>query len=745
LISKSSSRDVWSSAPYLVVNLHRTHDPPHPYADFIHYTGAALRSVELCDTRGLPDLISHFADLCPNLEALRVPRDVLISEKELSIQFSRLLPRLKTLEFFLAPRAYPVGPKRVHSENQYVQMVCEMFARVREPIRIIDLKFDFGPQSKQGVQHMQDHILNRIRKSLEKISMPLPPDAKLLGQLFGKCKRLRSIRGLKQYTPAWRFNPTAFISGVLEALSETKVGLDISVVDENDSEHSLIEDIFHMNGDSILPVLEMLQTIPAMQIRLLDSRSLRGLLNNKNLWDIDCVDSLKTWLDVVQEHKFPFFPDLETFRGIVPWLTIIESSLDLYAFVVQTIGKPSGLDPAAFCAAFLSNPEFDPKFAPLLSDVDASVLSKETFNLFYHAGSLEALRWLLTSVDRDQAQHLLTLKAPGSYHCPISILCRAEYIDLLLEHFADKSLFQFLNPDQFVDVANRLLEQNADAKYLKLISESTGIENISADSRGKVLMFACSKGTQESFIYWLKLIQEDEVAPNLLVSSCSSRGPDLILRLQEFHPSNSNRMRIINVFRYFDSAFQNQMSETRDAQRVFESMVDFALRLGLCKWRPDQAEIEGFRDFMLNEIFLPVTAAFCGSGESAAAHILHRMIKFRGQAITGDDWSSELVNIGLDFDFSDENEENHPFCRAQLGLALGDFLRVVEDGFCGDAFLERCIDFLDEEQLNRIVGRHGKRHMSLLELFLSRNVAASFSNIMQVVAKLRKITGIEEK
>eukprot|EP01122_Echinamoeba_exundans_P003999 TRINITY_DN14037_c0_g1_i1.p1 TRINITY_DN14037_c0_g1~~TRINITY_DN14037_c0_g1_i1.p1 ORF type:complete len:569 (+),score=79.86 TRINITY_DN14037_c0_g1_i1:164-1870(+) len=542
LVTKKSAAEIWSSAPFLVINLHRTNESPHPYVSFIHYTGAALRSVELCDTRGLPDVISHFADLCPNLETLRVPRDVLISHTELSNQFSRLLPRLKTLEFFRPPAAYAADMPRVNSESHYVQKICLIFDRVKEPIALTDLKLDFAPQSKQWFQHMQNQILNRISESLENISMPLTPEPKLLGNLFGKCKNLRSIHGLKQLLPSWRFDPMDFAFGALEALAETKVGLDITIIDEFNSEHTILEEIFHSYDDIILDALEKLETVPQL-IRPLEARALRGLFHNKQIWDVEQLDGLKAWMEAVVEKKFVFFPDLETFKRDLPWLLIAETSLEIFVTIVETIGMPVGLDPAAICAKFLTHPDFDPKYAPVFL-TDPSILSNTAFNMFYHVGSLAALQWLLESIpDRNKSKMLICLHSPGNHHSPISsTLCRVEYIDIILDHFGDGAgaMYRFTHQDQFVDVAQRLLEQNADVKYLKLLCDNTGLENIGAEARGKVLMFACANGTTESFFYWLKLIQTDATAPNLFVVTSLARGHDLIMRPQARTQSYAN-------------------------------------------------------------------------------------------------------------------------------------------------------------------------------------------------------------
>jgi hypothetical protein len=648
MVGKGAAAQTWPHVSEIHVDDART--LLSPYDTIFQHTNSSLRAVSLSSAHDYPMILRHLRDRCPRLRSLSLSTTLLTTFPSMARRVADLLPRL--LRCVLADDASPQFiPDEVYS----------IFDMCTSPLNIMEL-FLLQPTF---------HELDRFEKLFHKLPHLRRLTATVPAYMLHRVPQLAYLEYLDAIEFSHPFKDEAAALGFLRPLAGSNVAnLTFSI-------ESLR---FSLVGFLIFSSWEHRALDILVSARITSKISLRDV---RSLLFMFCSDSERfdCFVRLIDSNSHPLLPTREEVSTVVVDIfrdsasRLSESSIEL---LVTTFGS---FRPAPSSIAFLlvDLPRRMLVFELGLVTADELAHPKcEKDNLFFFANSPEVLEWLLTSMSKDDALRLLRQRPTDVFRnrCPLMrLFLDPKLFGIVQEKLEGLPIFSFPDPAEFLLAFRSLPSLDS----LKLIVDSTGFQNISGETRGRLLWQICASEcvAEGAFDYWLDVLESPMFVddPHFYVSN-------FVDALRTAPSSLSQARRLHIVFRRYEIALIGQASHIPFGDvkltKIVSALADWiipkpaSIQFAAGKTDPMLSFSNSDLDFVIERIFTPICRISSDRNELPSSEMaaLIRDVPGRGEVAPV---LTQLFDICIALDLRDGDGVD----RSESRLGLINFLMLT--------------------------------------------------------------------
>jgi hypothetical protein len=315
---------------------------------------------------------------------------------------------------------------------------------------------------------------------------------------------------------------------------------------------------------------------------------------------------------------------------------------------------------------------FDPRQRSLVFELgfvtedDIIHPASEEDNLFYYVTSPESLQWLLSIMTKDDALRLLHQPVGLVRKKPLlRILTSPPLLEILSEKLAGLPIFAFPDPEEFLQAFNGAISS---LDTLKGIVDSTGIQNISPETRGNLLWYLCTNAYKAPhvFEFWVEVLESP-----LLVDQPALYEPTIFEALRNETRSLTQATKICKIFRRYETELVTQASQLAndiDLSDVLLALAKWilpkpkAIRLGRNPWSEAEGTDEDLfseadLEFVIMNLFTPM-ARVCSERRESPSYALVKLLYAEMERFSNEtELTERLFTICAAFDFSTEDDD----------------------------------------------------------------------------------------
>jgi hypothetical protein len=470
-------------------------------------------------------------------------------------------------------------------------------------------------------------------------------------------------------------------------------------------------------------------------------------------------NKLKAFLNLVASNKHPLLPNLRDVLDAIRHSDSFQESLcqmsaETIRLFVDTFG------PTLLAHSFSHFKELIRDFSKETVDlhirlglIDLNVITTEDSNygtLFSYVRSAEAMEWLLQNMSKEDACRLLRSRRRFSYTATFHTLCRPEVVQKVCNALGDvPGLFAFEIPYEFTQAADLCIRHAGCLESLRLITESTGLHNISAEVQTEVMWKVCSKSKGPELLdYWLQVVTSpaNSTPPNLL-HSCSTW-----TTLQTDIQKSGAATQIPHVFLHLRAIFFEQAQE-HGATVLGIFLSNLAVRiLEASSVNPEEKKPADFAagfEFMVTQIFSPLAGICANRHCSPSCFVLQRISDSRSKLLRGSSLSAaeRLLDICSIWDFpavekfspvADEKLDSHA---EFIHLLVGHDAENLADPLAHTVIIgwykriiDKFIDRIDIRALDTVRGDLGNA-MDALLLWKNEDAMSYLPSLINIMVK----------
>jgi hypothetical protein len=715
LVSKGAVTQTWSQVTQ--IDLEPDDVVPFPYDTIFQHTGSNLRAVTLSSPFHYPLILRHLMEHCPNLQSLSLTITVLKKFPSMKRRVAALLPRLTRFcvkddfesERFLPSELFQIVEMCSSSLNNITEL--NLFCSPRDSeSELLEPMLNKMPRLRRLRASIPSHIIHRI---------PILASLKFTGAI------------LFQYSD--NFEGESDILEFVGSLGASNIGSDVS---------------FHWRG-SQYSFAGLLLEFDLTEMRFLEILKSSGVTSKISIADVGLLlltgcnnlDRFDSFLKLIRSNSHPLLPLRDELNPMACEILsriifhLPDPSIELF---VDTFGAMK-LKPSMMAPLLLAPARRRGLFERNLVSVEAIAHPESAKdNLFFFVNSKDQLEWLLTLVPKNDAMQLLRQRPLGlvAYPCPLlRFLPFYSMVDIIKERLEGLPIFAFPDPDEFL---HAVLEAKNSLPVLKLIVNSTGIQNVSREVRGNLLwrLFAAPGFNPDAIQHWFELFASPLLAdpPHFYVQG--------LFDALEISSGSLNRLRPLhNIFKTFETAFLHQLSEPPidgdpDLDDVLSAFARWIIRVTtIIEMHADNsALIDSFSnsdiEFVIECIFTPV-ARICSERNKSPTCVLATIINRRHLPNEVSPIEERLFNICATFDLRGDVVHD----RLESHLRFATF--IVQNFFKLDYFLlqltEKWLDKISPEAMNQRAPQSG---FNVLDVILHTRVALLLTNLEDLVHRL---------
>jgi hypothetical protein len=441
-----------------------------------------------------------------------------------------------------------------------------------------------------------------------------------------------------------------------------------------------------------------------------------------------CSNKFDTFVELLGSNSHPLLPTREELSSI-PVETILELILPLPGSSIRALVAVLG--PVRFKPSALEPLLLDPKRRQMVLELglitldDLSHPESEYDNCFHFVDSKGSFRWMLSIIGKNDAIGLLR-QASNLELCPFLYLAKnVKYARILLENFQGLNpLYSFADDD---DSLRQVFETVSSPSLLKLVIDSTGVQNISRETQGHLIWRLMSfKPSVPILLYLLEALESP-----LLVDKPYFYEGTIIRAFERASASRAQVDVLLVIFRRFQHDLIQQASEyPANAPLKLNSIL-----YGLAKWivsvsvgRFSTADV----DFVVENIFSPIARLCSDRAESPSCKIAQLEIgdkKFTPPDEEARPILQRLFNICAAIDF-------HEVSRDECHLQFAHFIAMNAGKMKKRSFFHTIEHWLDKINPCAVNQRAPGSELNLFDSILQEDVAPQFANFEELLHRL---------
>jgi hypothetical protein len=715
LCTKNGMRDTLSMAPAL--NL--THiQSRHPFECVIQYTGANLRyfSMERSDAQIIP-ILRHLSTHCTALRHFRLCGSLLLKPDFYLAMIAKIVSRVEILEF-IPDQSNP---------GQVLARFCDMLELVQTPLKIKSLDLIFPSEEDAIIQRLAQVFRKKLAARLEHVRISLRLNDEMIPSMLRDFLSLKSVAILlpesdRQIDPA---DLNAWIKSRALALSKTQVGINFSIAfgTLKVPSHAFNNLTKFRLTDPLRDLMERLQRNFGLQVPIA-SRAIGRYISDITFHDNVDVDMYEDSLKFIASGECPLLPSLESVsyelsQNMFAQRLAFSASLPKLICALGVLGNVI-LPPAQLVCGLIMCDPIDP--ARMTALTLAGVFESSAFYmdplpvpLLASAKSTDSLNWLLDRVPKEDLEKFISQHSSTTGKRPFMLTLLAERklsdVDLICKSVGNASqLFSFPKDEDFLSIAKECVALQ-DLQLLKRIVEATGLENISASSRGE-LFWLLRKRWKEAFDYWDQLLKSDPaVEPNFFAGVTPLSG--FWASLRENNPLPGFESLTSTVLRWKGAIIRN--ASPKSAFELFQCLLDILL----------DPSLTVDADPLIQDFAAPLSQVLSRSGKPATALAIvstPRQFLF--------DRLLSVVQVTLKADFDPSNSTYHPQYRETLAATMIPFLNQSMNCRTAKPLLLLCLEHLDGASLNSL---RSAVPYSLMDLFVRTHFSDDWDQNSRII------------
>jgi hypothetical protein len=596
-------------------------------------------------------ILRHLTEKCLRLRSLSISATHLHIFPSIESRLVVLLPRLSQL-CITTNRIDSRPTTSVHVNLPFTKL-SELFNMVERDLQITDLRICSGFRTPHSFD--VSHFLSKL-PHLRRLAAPITVEDLYLH--VTDCPMVEEVRRVISYGKPIRQDPEAYLADLMDELARCKISGNVKFIAQKEK-LSLLGYLMNCGVGAYEAFAMMEKAGITTKISPDDACAIACELSEEE----EDIDDFKAFLKLLVSNEHPLLPNLEDVKPAVRKSCHFqdyscEMSAETIRLFVETFGLTSVEEP--FLQAIELFVDFSTEIINLHEELgfinhDIITSTNEVYgSLFSHVEDVEALEWLLEKMSNEDARRLLRHPRSQLYPAIVEILAYPELVEVVQRVLGGATdLFAFLDPSEFARAADRCIEYSL-LDSLKLITESTGWHNISADTQGVVLLSICTSGTKayELLDYWLQLV----------TSPMNGTPPDLKINIALLdwwklaHFAGPPR-----IFRQLSTTFLKQASQQKWPQVLtILSQVACLLVSAIASIRSSDEEqmlhqITDDIEFMISQIFFPLVDICVNAGKcSPTCLVFERLSSFQELLETDDGalaLALRLVDICATHDF----------------------------------------------------------------------------------------------
>jgi hypothetical protein len=520
LITQSAASDTWNLVPEIIIPVSVT----DVYNNIIRHLSSNIRILELQGgTMEQHFIIPHLRNNCLNLRSLTLNSQYLELSSKIFPDLGVLCMRVKHLRICTLnpPIWFEKSPRRITVLSNIFDTVPSTTVSSLEHLEI-----DFAPRNDREVEQFAACVIRKVAPSLQTLTGPFFLKATHVNSLFsGLC-------GLRQISNARMPISGRTVAGWIDLVSRlayTKVGSNITFGDNGVSLFS--EVIFSTeHNDSIVPLLKSFRTpiSPEHISELLNSMIIRSISH-------ECGDLIRV-IELVAAESLPVLPKVAELSAVLrdaEWWPlcfatrfkipnpVIKRCIELFGFRSGIGGQ---ILEYIMDGSLLQNTQEREYGAFILS---LGMVTEEDLHEYLRKAldgrtqrriSSEGLHWLLSIAFRTEDIIKIVTEKPSP---SANISVRAQISAEILRRLERRSAFSLSSNDDFLSFLSKI--DPTDEFSLQLAVDYVGIDNLSSETLGVTLWFACStlarSGSSCLLDFWTDIILSHDLAPLLFAAN----------------------------------------------------------------------------------------------------------------------------------------------------------------------------------------------------------------------------------
>eukprot|EP01122_Echinamoeba_exundans_P005536 TRINITY_DN1568_c0_g2_i1.p1 TRINITY_DN1568_c0_g2~~TRINITY_DN1568_c0_g2_i1.p1 ORF type:complete len:792 (+),score=77.81 TRINITY_DN1568_c0_g2_i1:97-2472(+) len=703
LLYKGAAVDTWSLAPRIEIER-----VARPYNTIIKHTGSCLKSLELHTYWEYPAVLAHLRDNCLRLRSLTL-RDIhLLDSGPLAQDHIAILERVTELTIW--------DLQHTRSE-EFATELLRLLSHVRQPCQLTHLAFknvsdyDISGEVITGITAMLPS-LRRVH-----FDRCLLPD--VLRELASNCHDLEEVRITRDtfWIPTNDFVPKQFVASHINAMSGTKVGINIKLGPDKYLFSCLLKD---SSFESVKDILAFLQTT-----------GVRHPMNAGSTIDFT-VHLVSSHL----QHEFiPFLRQLESGSAspLLPSIEQLVSSPNLYQLwqklvlsapahifveAARVLGVPAVPEPLLL-DAMLRRVEWDCEYPRVLADMgllNLHCLSNDHEDVLFQESTLGAFQWLVENIKESDVRNMLRLTRGGVSRRAIMALKNFDRLVLISDFYKDPSLLRFEDHAELFFVVKELAARQRPLDELQeIVQEPT----LSAAARAVVLFRTMGYQDEGNYLtFWTNLMTSGGVEPDYFAAV-----PELFDCVFQAQISAD---RVVSTLRTIASSLLSQARSANSAQ--LETFLKCLVMLVL---RPVDGSTSVLSDqdtnFVMVALFEPICQIYCSAPHVCPATWVMDQLRGWLSYDFDDAIATTLFSFGAGFHVPDLTLK----CVDHIGDELAA-LMLWGSPLSLPKFVEACLDHMSVEEINA----PRESGDNLMDLVLLETNALRFSDARGLISTL---------